>query len=91
MSIIGKIVKNLRKDKIIEVYNQKNRYIDTKIYTELKSKKKCDKCKEKFNGQIPEIHHIIPHGKGGTNNRNNLLALCKKCHKIMDSEEKINE
>ncbi len=27
-----------------------------------------------------EVHHIIPLVNGGTHDRNNLMALCKRCH-----------
>jgi hypothetical protein len=38
----------------------------------------CSKC-----GEISaiEIHHKIPLAIGGTNNNDNLICLCEKCHK----------
>ena len=27
-----------------------------------------------------EIHHKLPLSKGGTHDRENLVALCKECH-----------
>ena len=30
--------------------------------------------------QYLQIHHIIPRGKGGNNEPDNLITLCSKCH-----------
>lgn len=79
---IGRILKDLRKDKIVKNYSEKNRYINTKLYQELKSKHECQKCHKNF--KILFIHHVIPHEYGGTNDRDNLLVLCHDCHKIID-------
>ena len=27
-----------------------------------------------------EVHHILPLSRGGTNNEDNLMSLCKSCH-----------
>ena len=27
-----------------------------------------------------EVHHILPFADGGTNDEDNLMALCKSCH-----------
>lgn len=70
------------KDRIAKKYQEKGRYIDTKLYIKLKSKRKCDMCgKEPI---IPEIHHIIPIRKNGTNTLDNLLVLCPECHKQIE-------
>jgi 5-methylcytosine-specific restriction endonuclease McrA len=29
----------------------------------------------------PHCHHIIPVGRGGSHNTNNLITLCESCHK----------
>ena len=29
-----------------------------------------------------EVHHILPVSQGGTDNPNNLITLCKDCHKL---------
>jgi len=81
----------MKKDRVIQNYVEKERFIEPKLYKELKSKKKCMRCKKKFSGRIPEIHHIVPvHPKDGrkpgSNNRDNLLSVCHKCHQILDEE-----
>lgn len=41
----------------------------------------CEMCKAE--GKLTptqEVHHKIPLSKGGTHDRNNLIALCKSCH-----------
>lgn len=27
-----------------------------------------------------DVHHIIPHGRGGTHHKSNLITLCRDCH-----------
>jgi len=43
--------------------------------------KVCRYCKHEGSKANPlTVHHIIPVCKGGTNDLNNLLLLCKLCH-----------
>ncbi|MGL4991818.1 MAG: RNA-guided endonuclease IscB [Sarcina sp.] len=37
-------------------------------------------CKNKGKEQVLEIHHIKYKSLGGTDNKNNLITLCNKCH-----------
>lgn len=83
---ISNIYKELRKEKVISNYEKNGRLIDIVIYKELKAKKKCMLCKKPFSGQIPSIHHKIPISKGGTNEKSNLMAVHKSCHKLLDKE-----
>lgn len=41
----------------------------------------CEQC-EKLGRVTPaeEVHHIKPLAQGGTNDKENLMALCKPCH-----------
>lgn len=87
MSIKYNILKDIRRDRVIETYEFKGRLIDSKSYKELKGRKKCGYCHKQFSGCIPEIHHKIPLSKGGTNDITNLMALHPKCHKILDEQE----
>ena len=41
----------------------------------------CEKClKAGVAVAAEEVHHKVPLSKGGTHDRNNLIALCKSCH-----------
>ena len=41
----------------------------------------CERClaNGKFRAAA-EVHHILPVSRGGTNEENNLMALCWSCH-----------
>jgi 5-methylcytosine-specific restriction endonuclease McrA len=41
---------------------------------------KCEKCGAENNHNL-EIHHTLPIYKGGNNNIDNLIVLCRNCHK----------
>jgi 5-methylcytosine-specific restriction endonuclease McrA len=40
----------------------------------------CQNCGKKKRKTNLEVHHIIPRSKGGTNDINNCVTLCKYCH-----------
>lgn len=42
---------------------------------------RCGICLERFFSKELEIHHILFRSQGGGENRINLIALCKVCHK----------
>lgn len=93
MGVMYNIRQDLKRDKIRRHYEGKNRLIDQSVYISLKSRKRCMRCKKKFSGRIPEIHHIRPvhpldGGAPGSNERCNLMAVCARCHKILDAEQK---
>jgi 5-methylcytosine-specific restriction endonuclease McrA len=92
MSVIYNVLKDIRKANITKNYAGKGRYIPQKTYVKLKQKKECDHCHKKFNGVIPEIHHIVSIKDGGTNEEYNLMAVHPKCHFILDerNEKKRN-
>jgi len=37
----------------------------------------CENCGTKIN---LTFHHIIPKSKGGSNDKSNLMILCRRCH-----------
>ena len=47
----------------------------------------CEKCKKHKSKSSLHVHHIIPLGDGGTNDYNNLIALCTRCHDEWHSVE----
>lgn len=41
----------------------------------------CEECFRKgIMIAVEEVHHIKPLSEGGTNNKENLISLCKSCH-----------
>ena len=48
----------------------------------------CELCKRK-NILIPteEVHHVIPLSKGGSNDEENIMALCKSYHSRITATE----
>ena len=45
----------------------------------IRDKGRCVKCGSKKN---LEIHHIIPHAKGGSSRLENLQLLCQSCNRM---------
>ena len=45
----------------------------------IRDKYRCVKCGSKKN---LEIHHIIPHAKGGSSRLENLQLLCQRCNRM---------
>lgn len=53
----------------------------------IKFKPLCEECQK--SGRITpaqEVHHILPLSKGGCNDVNNLMSLCKSCHSRITAE-----
>ena len=47
----------------------------------------CEEClKVKRITKAEEVHHIKPLSEGGTNDKANLIALCKSCHSKTHAE-----
>ena len=47
----------------------------------------CELClKQGRYVRAEKIHHIRPMSEGGTHARENLIALCKSCHAIIQAE-----
>lgn len=49
----------------------------------------CENCHKKFNEKDLEIHRIKPECYGGTYEHRNCKILCKKCHEIFSSSQRI--
>lgn len=87
MSIVGKILRSLKSDKIRQHYSEKNRLIPRELYTKLKKSKYCDYChKRMYHNQI---HHIVPVEKGGQSIESNLMSVHSQCHKILDLKNEL--
>ncbi|MGA1846219.1 RNA-guided endonuclease IscB [Deferribacter abyssi] len=43
----------------------------------------CRLCKNKTKNKVLEVHHLIPRNKGGTDKPDNLITLCRTCHKLI--------
>lgn len=82
MSRVGSIIRMVAADRRKDLYAAKNRLIAPGLYNELKALKKCQHCGG--NVKRPEIHHVVPVRLGGSNERENLLALCHSCHTVLD-------
>ena len=52
-------------------------------------KNKCKLCNKESDNL--EVHHIIPKSRGGTNDKNNLIKICSKCHGLAHNIEFKNE
>lgn len=62
-----------------------------KIYLEANNLDVCDDIFCKMCGSVAvDIHHIIPKGRGGKDEAENLIALCRDCHTLAH-EHKISE
>src|SRR3989344_2858505 len=44
-----------------------------------KTKNECEYCGDHY---TLDVHHITPRSKGGSNQNNNLIVLCVKCHRM---------
>jgi 5-methylcytosine-specific restriction enzyme A len=81
------VVKQLRSKYFDEITG---RIKFTKEFKEMvleKSKKKCAGCKCCLKKQKYDIDHIKPLASGGTNQIDNLQALCKACHQDKTANE----
>lgn len=48
----------------------------------------CQACKAKATARNPDVHHVIPWRVSYSHDLDNLLSLCKKCHKKEDQRFK---
>lgn len=54
----------------------------------IKSHPLCNEClKNNLFIAATEVHHILPLRRGGTNDFNNLMSLCKPCHSSISARD----
>ena len=56
---------------------------NTRKFIYSRSGHKCEKCCKPISEYEFELHHIIPRSMDGTNNRHNIMCLCKDCHRLI--------
>jgi len=48
---------------------------------------RCKRCGHRPNSQTElSVHHIVPLAKGGADEIENMITLCKACHDIVEGE-----
>ena len=55
-------------------------FANTKAYVLTRDGYTCPACRGKSKDRRLEVHHIIFHSEGGSDEEANLLTLCKTCH-----------
>jgi len=86
MTSIQTIKRSLKKQHLQEVYSKNNRVINPTLYHKLKQTKKCGECGRTRDGKKRfEIHHKVSIKNGGKNTEDNLVAVCRMCHKKLDN------
>jgi len=73
---LGKIHKKESIDKIKTSHRKRSKTKNFRIKDLKKEKTKCQKC---YNIKYLEVHHNDDNNKN--NNWNNIIVLCKRCHK----------
>ena len=64
----------------------KNKKIDKQIYEQIVEEQQwCQLC---GSTNWLEIHHIIYRSQNGSNDKRNLIRLCKSCHQLVHSNKK---
>lgn len=50
---------------------------------------KCKRCRELLDLSHTHFDHIIPHSEGGSDEANNIVALCMNCHGDKTAEDRL--
>lgn len=82
--------KNFRNNKRSYNSNKKRNVSESKKkYVAANQSWKCGDCKQTLDATY-EVDHIIPLYKGGTNETNNLMAMCRNCHGNKTLKDRLN-
>ena len=67
-------------------------FSNTKAFVLNRDKYNCQHCKGKSKSSKLEVHHIIFRSNGGSDEKDNLITLCKICHdKLHDGKVKLKQ
>jgi len=61
-------------------------WISIRTFIHIQQKGKCARCRKKIESDRLTIHHIKSRAKGGTNDIENLIGLCWRCHNIIEPQ-----
>lgn len=70
---------NQPREKLIKIRSHLHQPLIREYYFE-RANFQCQQCGAIREDKALEIHHILPLYKGGNNDPDNLIVLCKKCH-----------
>ena len=81
-NVVGRILRERKRERILESYASRGRMVPKTAYSSIKRLKRCESCGQHINkvGRL-EVHHKVSVRDGGSNERGNLLGLCRSCHK----------
>jgi len=87
--IKGEDLKNKKMNKEVKNKIKRNVSSEKKKYVASKQGWRCGHCRELLDASY-EIDHIVALYKGGGNEINNLVALCRNCHGKKTIKEKLD-
>ena len=83
------IKNNITNDNITSTKHKRNVTNGQKKYVGARQQWKCGHCRQILDASY-EVDHIKALYKGGTNDLDNLVALCRNCHGKKTIEERLN-
>ena len=88
-NLINNSIKNNKNHNIISTKYKRNVTNGQKKYVGARQQWKCGHCRQILDASY-EVDHIKALYKGGTNDLDNLVALCRNCHGKKTIEERLN-
>ena len=58
-------------------------YGNTRAYVLSRDNYTCQHCRGKSKDRMLHVHHVVFSSKGGSDNHENLIVLCKTCHDLL--------
>ena len=59
-------------------------WVSIKTFISIQQKNKCARCRKEITIKQLTLHHIIKRSMGGTNDIENIIGLCGRCHNIIE-------